>query len=154
MRHPDSTERTNDLKEDAARRDFTINSMFMDEEGEVYDYFNGIDDIEEHIIRAVGNPMDRFKEDPLRILRAMRFATEKKFTIEDNTVRAMDECMPLLNNKSLALDRMRVEVNKMLRADVDRAMGYLIDFGVIKYMMRKDPNSYFQFVQGTKFRAV
>lgn len=148
QRHPDSTERTGDLKEDASRRDFAINAMYMNEDGKIFDFFNGIDDIEEHLISAVGDPFERFKEDPLRILRAMRFATQLNFRIEDRTTYAMFSNMHLLSNKSLALDRMRVEVNKMLKIDPVVAMKYLLDYEVIPYMTNKDPNGYFQFVQG------
>lgn len=147
QRRPDDTERTNSLKEDASRRDFKINALFMNEDGVIFDYVNGIDDIEEKLISAVGSPIERFKEDPLRILRAMRFATQLDFSIDNNTFYDMHDSMHLLSNKSLSLDRMRVEVNKMLKANPKMAMNYMSDFGVVHYMLMKDPNAYFQFVQ-------
>lgn len=71
--------------EDASRRDFTINTIASNVHGEVFDYFNGIDDINNKLVRAVGNPLDRFKEDPSRILRALYFAARFDFSIEEKT---------------------------------------------------------------------
>jgi tRNA nucleotidyltransferase (CCA-adding enzyme) len=73
------------LQEDLSRRDFTINAMAMDSEGVMYDFFGGKDDIKMEILKCVGNPKLRFKEDPLRILRAIRFAGKYNLTIEGKT---------------------------------------------------------------------
>jgi tRNA nucleotidyltransferase/poly(A) polymerase len=77
------------LEGDLARRDFTINAMAVNSNGDVIDPFNGREDLHNRIIRAVGNPVDRFTEDPLRVLRAIRFAARYEFDIEENTLNAM-----------------------------------------------------------------
>ena len=87
-RHPESVEFTRDLKEDLARRDFTINAMAAYGDG-IIDPFGGRKDLEAGIIRAVGNPADRFEEDALRILRGIRFACKYSFDIENRTCMAM-----------------------------------------------------------------
>ena len=87
-RHPESVEFTRDLREDLARRDFTINAMAAYGDG-IIDPFGGRKDLEAGIIRAVGNPADRFEEDALRILRGIRFACKYSFDIENRTCTAM-----------------------------------------------------------------
>ncbi|MCH2123291.1 MAG: CCA tRNA nucleotidyltransferase [Pirellulaceae bacterium] len=88
-RHPDCVEFTS-AEEDALRRDFTINGLFFDPiKEEVIDYVGGRQDLEQRVIRAIQNPVDRFDEDKLRMLRAVRFATTYDFEIEENTFRAM-----------------------------------------------------------------
>jgi tRNA nucleotidyltransferase/poly(A) polymerase len=77
---------TKDLILDLSRRDLTINAMALDSKGEIIDPFNGQIDLKKSIVRAVGNPDERFKEDPLRILRAVRFACQYGFEIEKNTL--------------------------------------------------------------------
>ena len=81
-RHPERVEFVNDLKEDLARRDFTINAVAINGKGELFDYFGGQTDIKNKIIRCVGNADKRFQEDSLRILRALRFASVLGFKIE------------------------------------------------------------------------
>lgn len=111
-RHPSRVEFTNAL-EDAARRDFTVNALFMDPEtGEIHDYVNGVQDIERKVIRAVGDPRVRFKEDKLRLLRAVRFACGLGFTIEDETFSAVTEMAAEVNQCSA--ERIQGELTKML----------------------------------------
>ncbi len=86
-RHPDQVQFTRSLKEDVKRRDFTINAMALDARGNIYDFFDGISDLEHGLIRTVGDPKQRFEEDALRILRALRFAAEHGFAIEEATSR-------------------------------------------------------------------
>ncbi len=91
-RRPDSVRFVTSLREDAARRDFTVNAMFMDPTtGEIFDFFGGRADIAAGAIRAVGNPHDRIKEDRLRMLRALRFASRYDFTIDPELLRAIAE---------------------------------------------------------------
>ena len=84
-RHPKSVEFVSDLKLDLMRRDFTINAMAYNEQDGLVDLFGGIEDISKREIKCVGNPDDRFQEDALRILRAIRFAIRYNFKIELNT---------------------------------------------------------------------
>lgn len=88
-RHPDSVAFVRDLKQDLARRDFTINAIAYSQNSGVVDCFGGIKDLENKIIRTVGNPAERYKEDALRILRALRFASVLDFKIEQDTKNAI-----------------------------------------------------------------
>lgn len=88
-RRPDSVTFVCDLQTDISRRDFTINAMAADASGKVIDLFGGIEDLENGMIRCVGDPVERFSEDALRILRAMRFASRFGFVIENRTADAM-----------------------------------------------------------------
>lgn len=99
-RHPDSVVFTRSVEQDAARRDFTVNSLYMDVAGSITDPNGGAADIKNKIIRAVGDPVRRFEEDALRILRAVRFQAQTGFAVEEGTSRAMKECAPLLRNIS------------------------------------------------------
>ena len=106
-RHPDSVTFAKTFKEDASRRDLTINALGLDADGNVIDYFGGVDDIKNKIIRTVGNPNDRFSEDALRIIRALRFAVVFDYKIDDETCKAMgDEAYRV---KKLSAERIRKE---------------------------------------------
>lgn len=96
-RHPDSVEFVGEIEEDLSRRDFTINAMALSPTGEVIDPFGGNADIENGVIRCVGNPVERFTEDPLRILRALRFSSTLGFAIEEKTKKAALEYASLLS---------------------------------------------------------
>lgn len=110
-RHPDSVQFVSDLKTDLERRDFTVNAMAYDGE-RLVDLFGGQDDLKNKTIRAVGDPKKRFTEDALRILRALRFASQLDFTIEKNTAEAMIEKASLL--KSVSVERIFAELSKIL----------------------------------------
>ena len=99
-RHPSGVTFLPDLKGDLSRRDFTINAMALDENEEPIDLFGGREDLQDHIIRTVGDPVQRFREDGLRILRGLRFASRLDFAVEPATARAMIEERELLINIS------------------------------------------------------
>lgn len=111
-RHPSSVSFTENLKEDLARRDFTMNALVYNESEGILDLFEGKCDIENKKIRAIGDPCARFTEDALRILRAIRFSSTLGFEIEENTKKAMVECAPLLHK--IAGERIQVELEKFL----------------------------------------
>lgn len=111
-RRPTSVEFTKSLENDLKRRDFTMNAIVYNEKEGFIDMFSGIKDIENKIIRAIGNPVTRFKEDALRILRAIRFSSVLGFAIEEKTKEAMLECKALLHN--ISKERISVEINKLL----------------------------------------
>lgn len=111
-RHPDTVEFVADLKSDLSRRDFTINALAYNNESQLIDMFNGLDDIRNQMIRCVGNADERFKEDALRILRALRFAATLGFDIEDKTSEAIHYNVHLL--KYIAEERKRDELMKLL----------------------------------------
>lgn len=110
FRHPEQVVWTNKIEEDLARRDFTINAMALGDK--VIDPFNGQQDIKDKIIRTVGNPNDRFKEDALRLMRAVRIATELNFDIENNTLEALKKNKELI--KEVSPERIRDELLKLL----------------------------------------
>lgn len=111
-RRPDYVTFTASLKEDVLRRDFTVNAMCYNPEIGLVDYCGGKEDLERKFIRAVGVPAERFKEDSLRILRALRFASVYGFEIEAETANAILEYKHLLKN--VASERISVEINKLL----------------------------------------
>lgn len=111
-RHPANIRFTASLKEDLSRRDFTVNAMAYNPDGGVVDYFNGIEDLKYKAIRCVGNADKRFKEDALRMLRALRFASTYDFSIEYNTYNAIAENKELLNN--ISQERISSELTKIL----------------------------------------
>ena len=111
-RHPDVVEFVTDLKSDLSRRDFTINALAYNNESQLIDMFEGLADIRNQIIRCVGNADERFKEDALRILRALRFAATLGFDIENKTSEAIHHNVHLL--KYIAEERKRDELMKLL----------------------------------------
>ena len=113
-RHPESVEFTPKLEEDLKRRDFTINAMAYNDEHGIVDIFDGVGDLHRKIIRCVGNAHDRFDEDALRILRAVRFSAQLGFGIEENTAGAAKELA--VNLKRISSERIHTEFNKMLKS--------------------------------------
>lgn len=111
-RHPDKVEFSTSLAEDLKRRDFTINAMVMDADGNTTDLFGGREDIKNGVIRAVGKAEERFNEDALRILRGLRFAARLGFEIEPETAKAVHECRSLLKN--ISAERIREEFTGLL----------------------------------------
>jgi len=111
-RHPQSVSFTRKLENDLSRRDFTMNALVYNEKEGVLDYFGGKTDIENKIIRAIGEPVKRFTEDALRILRAIRFSSTLGFEIEGNTRKAMISCKHLLHN--ISPERIAEEINKFV----------------------------------------
>ena len=111
-RHPEQVTFTPDLTEDLARRDFTVNAMATDLRGTVYDPFDGQADLQEGILRCVGDPERRFSEDALRILRCLRFAAVLGFSIEPETGKALLTCRNLL--REMAPERVHEELTKLL----------------------------------------
>ncbi len=121
-RHPEIVKWGKSLEEDVARRDFTVNSISLeitfnnDNYGiRIIDYFKGQEDIENKILRAVGNPNERFKEDALRLIRAIRFAAKFEFSIEPETWKALTEDAKLIQHVSN--ERIRDELFKILESD-------------------------------------
>lgn len=111
-RHPETILFTSDLKDDLKRRDFTINALCMDSNDQIIDLFDGIRDIENRQIRAIGDPKARFNEDALRILRALRFEAALDFEIEAETKKQIEECAYLL--ECISAERKKEELLKIL----------------------------------------
>ena len=115
-RSPEEVFYTDKLEEDVARRDFTMNSIAIDVNRNVYDYFSGLKDIENKIIRCVGNPNDRFNEDSLRMMRAIRLSTQHNFTIEENTFKSIIKNAYLI--QMISKERIRDELCKILMSNI------------------------------------
>lgn len=129
-RHPDQVEFVSDLKEDLSRRDFTINAMAANINGEIIDYFDGQYDLLNHRIMCVGDPEQRFEEDALRILRAMRFASRYGFGIEQRTAIAMFMKKDLL--KEIAAERIGSEFLQIMSGNCAELLrGFRAVFEVI-----------------------
>ncbi|MEF2652595.1 MAG: CCA tRNA nucleotidyltransferase [Blautia sp.] len=111
-RHPKEVSFTASLEEDLKRRDFTINAMAYNPKRGLVDLFGGVQDMEKRIIRCVGNPLERFTEDALRILRAVRFSAQLGFSIEGETLKAISVLAP--NLKYVSAERIQVELLKLL----------------------------------------
>lgn len=114
-RHPSSVEFSDRLTDDLCRRDFTINAMAYNERCGLVDEYGGIDDLNNHIIKCVGNPVERFNEDALRMMRAIRFSAQLGFSIEENTFNAISELSE--NIAKVSMERVCVELKKTLLSD-------------------------------------
>jgi len=119
-RRPENVTFTPDLSEDLARRDFTVNAIAMDCNGNLVDLYSGKNDISAKIIRSVGDAKKRFNEDGLRILRALRFASVLEFEIHHDTAKAIFELSHLLKN--ISAERVREELFKMICGNSVSAM--------------------------------
>jgi poly(A) polymerase len=134
-RHPDHVQFSQDPREDAARRDFTINGMMLDPlNGEVLDFVGGRHDLDAGIIRAIGDPERRFAEDKLRMLRAVRFAARFEYEIEGNTLAAIQRFAPEI--QMVSRERVRDELTRMLtEGHARRAFLLLDDTGLLKQVL-------------------
>ena len=111
FRRPDHVTFVQNLAEDLKRRDFTINALAMNRTGEIIDLFNGLGDLQKHLIKAVGDPMKRFHEDALRMMRAVRFMSQLNFDLEPQTKEAVSNLHQLLSK--ISVERIRDEFVKM-----------------------------------------
>ena len=128
-RHPDRVSFVAELTEDLSRRDFTMNAIALAADGLLADPFGGVADIRERRIRCVGEPGERFEEDALRMLRALRFSAKLGFTLEIRTLLAIQEKAPLA--ASLSAERVREELEKLLLTDAPETVYPLMDFGLL-----------------------
>ncbi|SRR5579875_520516 len=126
-RHPDQVRYSNDPREDVQRRDFTINGLLMDplDGNRVLDFVGGSDDLKAGVVRAIGRPDDRFQEDKLRMLRAVRFAARLGYVIEPQTLAAIQRLASFIHQVSR--ERIRDELTKMLTEGRARAAFELLD---------------------------
>ena len=122
-RHPDKIAWGSHLQEDLLRRDFTINALALDHKFELIDLFDGLLDLKNKLIRAVGNPNDRFGEDALRMMRAIRIGAQLGFTIEQATLQAIQANAGKI--KQIAVERVKDELFKLLASDY-AADGYML----------------------------
>ena len=131
-RHPSTVTFTPSLHEDLARRDFTINAMAVNADSGLVDDFGGMEDMEAHVIRAVGDAKQRFTEDALRMLRALRFSAQLGFEIDPETYEAIKELAPNLINVSK--ERINVELTKLLMSDHPNHIALVSESGLSGYI--------------------
>ena len=131
-RHPDSVSFSKNLSEDLCRRDFTINAMAYSNKKGIVDLFDGRKDLQNGVIRAVGDAKKRFDEDALRMLRAVRFAAQLGFKIDDDTFEAIKEKAKLLSKVSK--ERIFVELNKSLCGDFAQNIKMVYTSGLYRYI--------------------
>lgn len=132
-RHPKEVTFTRSLKEDLLRRDFTINAMAYNDAEGLIDIFGGIADLQNKTIRCVGNARERFGEDALRILRAVRFAAQLGFAIEEETRRGITELAPTLAN--ISAERIQVELVKMMVSPNPGLIRTAYELGITKVIL-------------------
>jgi len=133
-RRPENVEYSSP-EEDSQRRDFTVNGLFQDPQtGEVIDFVNGKADLEAGLIRAIGNPEERFQEDALRLMRAVRFAAVLDFELDPVTWKAVCDNSHLL--EKIAIERVQIEFNKILISpNRRRGLELLVESGLINYFL-------------------
>lgn len=132
-RHPKSVEFSASLSEDLKRRDFTINAMAYNERSGIVDEFGGIADMERGIIRCVRKAEERFGEDALRMMRAVRFAAQLGFSIEENTFAAMCSLAPLI--EKISRERIAAELSKTLLTDNPDYIRKYEECGILSYIL-------------------
>ena len=132
-RHPKEVRFTNRLEEDLRRRDFTINAMAYNDDARLVDVFGGMKDLNHHLIRCVGDPRERFSEDALRLLRAVRFSAQLNFPIEKETAEAVRELAPTLNN--ISAERIQTELVKLLVSAHPERIQDAYELGITKIIL-------------------
>ena len=132
-RHPDSVNFITSIEEDVKRRDFTINAMAYNPHNGLFDCVGGTNDLENKIVRCVGVPEVRFSEDPLRMLRAVRFAAQLNFEIDSECERAIKKLAPLI--KKVSSERIREELNKILMSENSEKISILHNLGLLKLII-------------------
>ena len=132
-RYPSEVSFSKTVEEDVIRRDFTINALLMDEDQQILDYVGGKKDLSKQLIRAIGNPKQRFTEDALRILRAFRFQAKLGFEIEIKTKEAIKETANLI--QTISVERLIQELNYLIPSPHrTKAFQTMIETGVHKYL--------------------
>lgn len=136
-RRPSQVNFVRSLDEDLKRRDFTVNAFALAPDGEIVDHFGGLDDLEHKILRAVGEPKERFNEDALRILRGLRFLAGLDFTLEEKTFAAMKSHAHLL--EKISIERSFIELDKLLVAPFwKKGLRAFVDCEAYRYLPQLD----------------
>lgn len=125
-RHPDKVVFTKDIKEDYIRRDITINALYLDDKLKVIDFVDGVNDLNNHLIKMVGDPIKRIREDPLRIIRIYRFSLDLDFKIDKSLLKAIDDTKELLSK--LRKEKILEELHKCHHNE--ELKNILINFGI------------------------
>jgi len=139
-RHPKEVQFTASLEEDLARRDFTINAMAYNESAGIVDLYDGIGDIQRKVIRAVGQAEKRFEEDALRIMRAVRFAAQLGYSIDDDTQSAIRMYAP--NLKKISAERIQTELVKLVTSDNPDFLRIAYETGITEVILPEFDRAY------------
>ena len=131
-RHPGEVEFVKEIKIDHIRRDFTINAMYMDENFVLYDFENGKEDLDNRVLKMVGNPVKRLREDPLRIIRCLRFSLTYTLTIDPSLEKALMSSIKFID--SLSKDKIKMELQKFDLTKKDEMIA-LFDKYSIKHLL-------------------
>lgn len=131
-RHPQQIIFVKDLTIDVKRRDFTINALYMDEDLKVFDYVDGVKDLNNHLIRMIGNPDIRINEDPLRIIRALRFSLDFDFDIEKSLSESIKKNFHLLAN--LNIEKVKQDIKKITCTDRKRIETKFEEYNIKHYL--------------------
>ncbi len=137
-RHPDSVE-PGTLLDDLARRDFTVNAMARDESGMLIDPFGGINDLATYTLKTVGKARERFHEDYLRILRAVRFAVTKRMRLHDDIVECLEDITVVMGIKKVSVERVREELTKAFAFSTRETMFMFRDFPYLNFIFEAYP---------------
>lgn len=132
-RHPKEVSFTRNLEEDLKRRDFTINAMAYNDRAGIVDIFHGVEDLAKGTIRAVGNPMERFTEDALRMMRAVRFSAQLGYEVEQETKEAIQKLAPTISK--ISAERVQVELIKLVKSPHPDRMRLLYETGLTTFIM-------------------
>jgi tRNA nucleotidyltransferase (CCA-adding enzyme) len=154
-RKPESIAFSKDILEDLKRRDFTINQLRMDAQGQIYDEFNGLEDLKNKVIRTIGDPHERFEEDALRLLRAFRFSAKLGFNIEEKTLKAIQDKAPLI--KTISIERVQQELAKMLEYDqILKTLELMVESGFADHLFNLKPGLMhcLKFSEGCKIKRL
>ena len=127
-RHPGKIQFVKNLEEDYLRRDFTINALYMDKNKKIYDFCDGLNDLKQKEIRVIGSIDKRMKEDPLRILRALRFSLALNFKLDDSLDSYIQNNIDLLNK--LNPNKIREEITKMQKINIVGTQDILLKYGI------------------------
>ena len=127
-RHPRQIKFIKDLSTDVKRRDFTVNALYLDKDLKPIDFVGGISDLNNHILRMVGNPENRLKEDPLRIIRALRFSIDYDLTIEEELDKAIRNNIALI--KKLNIEKVKQDIKKIKSDNKQKISQIFVDYNI------------------------
>lgn len=127
-RHPGEVKFVKDLNIDVKRRDFTINALYLDHNLQTIDYVDGVSDLKKGILRMVGNPENRLKEDPLRIIRALRFSIDYDLSIEEELDKAIRNNISLLDK--LNIEKIKQDIKKIKCLDKEKISKKFIEYDI------------------------
>ena len=132
-RHPKEVSFTRNLEEDLKRRDFTINAMAYNDRAGIVDIFHGVEDLQKGVIRAVGNPVERFTEDALRMMRAVRFSAQLGYEVDMETKRAIQKLASTISK--ISAERIQVELIKLVKSPHPDRMRLLYETGLTSFIL-------------------